>query len=445
MDNSFISRNNIDNIYDNINAYFVKNHNYNLDNFLKFRKIVKKISRTIFNSVNNKDNYKDMVVNDFNELVLNQSKEFLIKEMKNRPIDSNYNPQANNSNFIENKQIKKRNKTKKKKNSFVQSNEPIVEPNNIEPSFLESFDSFNAQVQEANKKIKNNFKEIINQTNQNFNKDMFNKDLEPIDNKRAFEQKLEENLSESTESLYDDYSNTNVKDILESVILNQKDYSSGNEIKGFTNDDELLFGEEKLNKGIYHNTGPRTERIEKKIITIDSGTKNGGNNELSTITNTGNTSNQWHKFRVDLQDIINIDSLCDVYLRSFTMIGATVVGNCSYFVLGIDEFNVRNFSNNPSMRNKLTILNTNETASNTAIFSVNYGSEDNYVTSINPSSLSYLNITLTNQDNKGVDDGANETFTQVTNTTNRVIFELEFKTRVEIDESIYEKSIYDNA
>ena len=74
----------------------------------------------------------------------------------------------------------------------------------------------------------------------------------------------EENLSESTESLYDDYSNTNVKDILESVILNQKDYSSGNEIQGFTNDDELLFGEEKLDKSIYHNTGPRTERIEKK-------------------------------------------------------------------------------------------------------------------------------------------------------------------------------------
>ena len=166
---------------------------------------------------------------------------------------------------------------------------------------------------------------------------------------------------------------------------------------------------------------------------------------MSTITNTGNTSNFWHKFRVNLEDIINIDSLCEVYLRSFTMIGATVVENCSYFVLGIEEFNIRNFSNNSGMRNKLTILNTNETASNTAIFNVNYGSEDNYVTTINPSTLSYLNITLTNQDNKSVDDGANETFTQVTNTTNRVIFELEFKTHIEIDETIYEKSIYNNA
>ena len=82
MDNSFVSRNNIDNIYDNINAYFVKNHNYNLDNFARFKKIVKKISRTIFNSINNNEMYKDMVVNDFNELVLNQSKEFLKKEMK---------------------------------------------------------------------------------------------------------------------------------------------------------------------------------------------------------------------------------------------------------------------------------------------------------------------------------------------------------------------------
>ena len=38
MDNSFISRNNIDNIYDNINAYFVKNHNYNLITFQDLRK-----------------------------------------------------------------------------------------------------------------------------------------------------------------------------------------------------------------------------------------------------------------------------------------------------------------------------------------------------------------------------------------------------------------------
>ena len=89
MDNSFISLNNIDNIYDNINAYFVKNHNYNLDNFSRFRKIVKKISRTIFHSVNNNDMYKNMVVNDFNELVLNQSKDFLIKEMNSKPVNSN--------------------------------------------------------------------------------------------------------------------------------------------------------------------------------------------------------------------------------------------------------------------------------------------------------------------------------------------------------------------
>ena len=38
----------------------------------------------MFNSINNNDNCKDMVINEFNELVLVQSKEFLIKEMNNR-------------------------------------------------------------------------------------------------------------------------------------------------------------------------------------------------------------------------------------------------------------------------------------------------------------------------------------------------------------------------
>jgi len=163
---------------------------------------------------------------------------------------------------------------------------------------------------------------------------------------------------------------------------------------------------------------------------------------LSTVTNTGNPLNCWHKFRVDIQDTVNIDSLCDIYLRSFTIIGATTMTNCSYFVLEIDEFNIRNFSNNPSMRNKFTITNTLEAAGN---FNIHYGSEDNYVASINPSTLTNLNITLTNQDNASVDDGDSKTFNDQDGNTNRIIFELEFKTRDEIDESIYEKSIYDNA
>ena len=432
MDNSFISRNNIDNIYDNINAYFVKNHNYNLDNFSRFRKIVKKISRTIFHSVSNNDMYKNMVVNEFNELVLNQSKEFLIKEMNSKPVDSN-SIQPMNSSLVQNKKIKnKKNRTKKKKKQKFDL-EPSHNTYELEPSFLQSFDDFNEHVEKANKKIKANFKEIISQNKQNFTNHTIDRSIEVPDNKILFEKKLEENLSESTDSLFDDYSNTNVKEILDSVVLNQKDHSKGNDFDGYTLGNQLLIDDGNSNIGLYQNSSKRTERINKKIVTIDSGT-----GSLSTVTNNG--TKQWYKFKVELQDTLIIDNLCNVYLKNVTVIGATSMANATYFVIDIDEFNISNFSNNISMRDKITVANTLAAAGN---FTVNYGESGPFVTTINPSNLNDLNITVTNQDNASADDGAQKTFENHEGAANRIIFELVFKTREQIDETIHEKSIYE--
>ena len=68
--------------------------------------------------------------------------------------------------------------------------------------------------------------------------------------------------------------------------------------------------------------------------------------------------------------------------------------------------------------------------------------KDNYVTTINPEKITNLTISVTNQDSSSVDDGANNTFISSTNPLNRIIFELEFKSRGERDDLIYEKNIY---
>ena len=52
MDINFISRQNIDTIYDIINTAIVKNYNYNLNNEDKYKKIIKKYTKTIYNSLN---------------------------------------------------------------------------------------------------------------------------------------------------------------------------------------------------------------------------------------------------------------------------------------------------------------------------------------------------------------------------------------------------------
>ena len=85
MDNSFISKENIENIYDYINAHFVKLHNYNLNKYKKhYNKMVKKITKTIFNNIKNNDTYKNIGINDFNDIVLNKSVDFLFKEIKTK-------------------------------------------------------------------------------------------------------------------------------------------------------------------------------------------------------------------------------------------------------------------------------------------------------------------------------------------------------------------------
>ena len=173
MDNSFISKDNIENIYENINVYFVKNHNYNLNSYEKYKKIVKKLAKTIFNSIKVNDNYKNIVVNDFNDIVLNKSIEFLLKDINtnNRKNNINVNVKSSNSTLIESMILdnnddniiepKKKKKSKKVKynnninsdvfNSFSQNDGQIIS-NQDQNQFVNQFDTFNDQVKAANKK-----------------------------------------------------------------------------------------------------------------------------------------------------------------------------------------------------------------------------------------------------------------------------------------------------
>lgn len=539
MDNSFISKDNIENIYENINVYFVKNHNYNLNSYDNYKKIIKKLTKTIFNSIKVNDTYKNIVMNDFNDIVLNKSIEFLLKDINTKNRKNNIDVKSSNSDLIESTLLdntddnivepKKKKKSKKVKynnninsdvfNSISQNDQIII--NQDQNQFVNQFDTFNDQVKAANKKIKDNFEQIISQGQDNFqkhdppciNKPSENSKTDKLAFEKILEDKIDKNtLSDSTGSLYDDYSNSNVQDMLTSIIFKQKDNSKSNQLESYEKEEYLPnlispIGEEApIQPLIYQNTGSGSERIDKKVITIDSGSTN---NALASVTNLG--TNNWYRFKVDLQDTVKIDKLCDVYLRNITVIGLTNSVNCPYLVLDIDEFNIRNYSNNPNMRNKIAIINTitnsdeiipkvvagtpstvtitlddttnlkagmivtgTSIANNTFIssvtnsttitistaptqalvadailrftpfisFNVNYGSEDNYVTTINPDKLTNLTISVTNQDSSSVDNSANNTFISSTNPLNRIIFELEFKSRGERDDLIYEKNMY---
>jgi len=503
MDNSFISKDNVENIYEYINAYFVKNHNYNLNSYANYRKIIKKLTKTIFNSIHNNDDYQNIPVNAFNDIVLNKSIDFLTHDITTKRAPQPINVKSSNSGLIESTLLdqnvviedpsnskKKSNKRRKKKSKPEPSNPTTSNISsaltdttiNNNEEFLNDFDSFNTQLKEANKKIKDNFKKIMSSGDGHFISEesmpfgsVSEKNTNTISlnsNKMAFEKILEEKMEENkladpTQSAYDSYTNSDISDMLTSVIFKQKDNTEANKLDSYEGEEYLPnlitpVGEEApIQPLIYQNTGAGTERIDKKVITIDSG--KGGvapdlEPDLDTVTNNGTLTNFWYKYRVDLQDTVRIDKLCDVYLRSVTIRGITSNRHCQYIVIDIEEFNIRNYSNNNNFRNKITLSNTvtdDMTISTTAndtkleegnhVLNVNYGSEDNYITTINPEKLSNLNITVTNQDNESVDfGGKHKTFADNTRPTNRIIFELEFRSRSERDNMIFEPQSYTN-
>jgi len=556
MENSFISKQNIENIYANINVYFVKNHQFNLDYVSKYKKLVKKVSKTIFNNMKEKDEYKTILVNQFNDIVLNKSVKFLLNDIQKNNNQKPYNSKPSNSSLfestiLEHDIIVDKKKSKKNKtnldifDSFTNNDNDKV--NNIS-NYVENLDIFNDQIKQANKKIKDNFKKIINSDNDNFvknsqsdfiidrcaSKDSANDIYKPNTdaNKNAFEKILEtkldvDSLNESTES---DYSQSNISDFLSKITLKQPDNSKGNELESYEGETYLpnlipSLGEEApIQPLIYQNSGTGTERIDKKVITIDSGICTSAGGILTpvlnqSVTNNGLNTNSWHQFKVDLQDTIKIDKLCDVYLRNVIVNGITHNLNCNYLVIDIDEFNIRNYSNNPSMRNKINVLNTiaktnqssalitiNTNAANVTadgattinllnvtnlfigmsvsgigipnntiitnianpnitinnavtqeiavstplyfyseyVLNVNYPSNSNYITTINPSKIDILTFTITNQDNEHVDNDNMTTFAYQSRPNNRIIMELEFKTRSERDEMMYEQGMYSN-
>ena len=480
MDNSFISKDNIDNIYENINVHFVKNYNYNLNSYDKYKKIIKKLSKTIFNNIKNNNTYINITPNEFHDIVLNNSVTFLLndittKKRKNEPINIKSSNSGLiestllndiNNNVVEDSSTKTKRKSKKvtyNPNIFNQTNE-LSDVNTDQPHFADTLDDYNKLIKEANKKIKDNFNKIIEDNNSDFKSPILNPTIHPIDenkdnlislksNKLAFEEILEEKLGESDkeDSLYDSYNNSKMRDIISSVVFKQKDNSKGNKLESYEGEEYLPnliepVGEQApIQPLIYQNTGSGTERIDKKIITVDSGTASGGANDLSSTSVTNNGTNYWYRFRVDLQDNVKIDKLCDVYLRNITVIGITSNTTCNYLVIDVDEFNIRNYSNNPYMRNKIIISNTITASSDTSVLNINYSMEQNYITTINPSKLTDLSFTITNQDGDHADSGVDsKTFNNQDLNTNRIIFEFEFKSRGERDDLIIEKNMYTN-
>ena len=278
MDINFISKYNIESIYDDINALIVKTYNYNLENEIKYRKIIKKLTKTIYTTYNNNTNLNNININEFNKLVLDKSVPFLLKDINNNNNNNNIvssnaivptitslsiksTPIGSISNDVNNtlidtdntkitKKPKIRTKRRKKKDKnklsssdnlnmsvfdsynqdqlFVNNDKSNSNSNNSNyDKFLENQNDFSDQIKEANKKIKENLK-IITSNNSNegiFKKEDHTKDINKDINK--FEQIIENNINKQTDS---DNDKDNINNSYKSPLDNALDNYEGEKI-----------------------------------------------------------------------------------------------------------------------------------------------------------------------------------------------------------------------
>ncbi len=504
MDNTFLSKENLDNIYDYLNTQVVHNYNHNLNSNEKYRKIVKKLSKTIYKNLYT--TVVNMTVNEFNDLVVNKSLPFIKQNLdkdlsKQKSNNQNNNVKSFNSQNIEYDNISNLNlnlsnsvkigedsSEKKEKKNQNRKSKKKKNDNDEYQSYLKDAMDFEKLVKDSNNKIKDNFKELLNTTQNNFVKDCNVEDtnkftldrcaakddvIEKGLSKDAFEKIVEKktlgnnnlpqpsyptNPSSPTQIVdsnneainsavdptkpsgyVDSYEgeDANYKKLFSQILINQKDYSKNNQVESYEGESYLPnlisnYGEEApIQPLLYQNTKQGSELLNNHTLTIDTGTSGNAegffdmtSNNGATVTSTGTA--KWQKFRVDLEETLSLDKIYDVYLKSFTITNAAPNTACQYFVINIDEFTFRNYSNNVNLRGKISILNTNTNGGN--IFSVAHSHRANYLTTLTPINFTTLNINVTNQNNNGADDGAGNTFNTVNDdedNPNRIIIELE--------------------
>ena len=161
----------------------------------------------------------------------------------------------------------------------------------------------------------------------------------------------------------------------------------------------------------------------------------------------GNDSYFWHKLRINLQEVFKLEKLSDIYVKSFTLKGTTSNDKSLFFVLDIEEFNIYRPSNNKYLKNKILFRNTIEptVSAATKVVSYTFPNKSYYVGTTNPGNFYNLNLTLTNENDKSVDDSDNLIFYNREAATNRFIIELEFIPREKPNDIIFDRTPYGNA
>lgn len=314
-------------------------------------------------------------LNNVNELMGknndNEEKIDVMKKMQELQNERNYVEQNTNmNNFNSNNNMQN-----------IQNNEQLNEVNNKN---VEIDNSFLQQLYENNANNSNDNNDSMNKLSTNY--------LEEVDG--------------GDNELVSSYQNLSLKIIDKSNNNKLPQYTSN--INNLVEDQDSYKKEEnnELKQQIWQSTNFNYGR-KKRILCIDI------SNNLDNISTNkpaieNISGNYWSNFRVNLKENFIIDKVSDIYLESITINRPAQASNFSnlYYVINIDEFNIKTNTNNTFMSDKFIIPNENtESFGNNKI--MKYHKKSNYVAQINPTKLSSLTFSITNENNETVNTNIN--------------------------------------
>ena len=166
--------------------------------------------------------------------------------------------------------------------------------------------------------------------------------------------------------------------------------------------------QKKITQSIYQGTTFNYGR-KKRVLALDI-TNNLPDIDLNRKAIDNVAGDYWSHFRVNLKEDFIIDKVSDIYLESITINRPAQANNFSnlYYVIDIEEFNIKTNTNNTYMSDKFVIPNENtESFGNNKI--MKYHKKSNYVAHINPTTLSSLTFKITNENGDTVNTNISST------------------------------------
>lgn len=394
----FLSKQNLEHIYDYLKRD-LESINIDLDSDKKYMKAVKKMMRSIDNQAS--ESGKQMSMDNMNVFAVSKIKPFLVEMFnklssgKKKSADA-FEPEGLSMNIMgydinqpdaEGSSVDELDAMFK---STITNSIEITEENKMTnedfqkrlneaqnsrgyADYVQSSSDFRGQIDKANQQSSSDYMRNIekkqNQSKNDFYASLYENSANPltdttVNDQSEYKDALKLGLRKDAFQSIPDVSSQNLlvdnqNDILKNIVVRNQDHSKDNQIEpvdGKTGlENPLEIGENALYQPIlYENTQTGRERVNKIVLNIDSGTS--GNFETYNVTN--DATNYWSRYRVNIEDQLNVDKLCEVFIESMTIVGQTVPDLCQYFAINIEEFNITSSSNNPNMRDKIIVPNT---------------------------------------------------------------------------------------